>query len=791
MTYRTWDTETTTRTSFKRKANPFDPENFVVMSGHKYKDGQTIGEYFGRDKKPFDWFTKLLLNTRILVGQNIKFDLLYALREPQNLEAWMDWVAGGGNVWDIQLAEYLLNGMGREDQMLSMDEMAPRYGGDLKIDEVKLLWNAGVDTIDIDRDLLTRYLVGTPDAHGDIGNTELIFLKQLARARDAGQVKSILLNMGSLLCTIEMERNGMCIDEERGRVLAAALAEELAVIKAALNTFLPADLPPELEFNWTNRYHLSPLIYGGFVKFERRVPVLDEAGNKTYSQMKVEHYVLVDGNTTAEPPNAETAMLYVTFKGGKNAGEFKTKQVSVDDPAKLKTRMEDFFYEFKQQAVPKKKWMSDTQVNGKNLYSVAGEVIEELCETSKVPFLQTLGKVAKTAKDLGTYYITEDPKKPGHFKGMLTLVQNGIIHHSINHTSTVTGRFSSSDPNLQNIPSGKKSDVKTVFVSRWGDDGLIVQSDFSALEIYVQAIITKCAQLILDLQAGLDMHCVRVSQKEGIPYEEALLKCKGGTVGGVKVAALPEWEDKRQGAKEYSFQRAYGAGVATISDKTGIPPAEVEAFIAADDKRYPEIPKFYVEATKQIINGKRTNGKVYPHPDNKNIMCNIGHSFYRTPDNKLYRYEESPSPEFLLKRGQATGFSPTEIKNYFVQGTGGEWAKAAMWLAVREYYRNKNFGGFALLVNQVHDALYGDHHRSVHREASVVLHSCMEAASEFMEWYFDWPVPVPVPSVTEFGPNMGESEEYKDDEFKAACRVARLALRQRYINNYQPSFEKA
>jgi DNA polymerase I len=143
MTYTVWDLETSIRASFKRKANPFDPENFVVMSGWKRKGGKVHGEYYGRAGStdgsglPVDWFTKLLDSTSLLVGQNIKFDLLYALRDKENHKAWMVWVADGGNVWDCQLAEYLLEGMDPSQHMLSMDELAPRYGGNLKFDEVK------------------------------------------------------------------------------------------------------------------------------------------------------------------------------------------------------------------------------------------------------------------------------------------------------------------------------------------------------------------------------------------------------------------------------------------------------------------------------------------------------------------------------------------------------------------------------------------------------------------------------------------------------------------------------
>jgi DNA polymerase I-like protein with 3'-5' exonuclease and polymerase domains len=282
--------ETTIKAYMKRKASPFLPENFVVSSGWKRKDSAVVGEYFGRGPKPFDWFTKLLKDTTLLIGQNIKFDLLYALREPQNLDAWMEFVARGGNVWDVQLAEYLLRGMEPTSHMLSMDEMVPAYGGNVKIDEVKALWEAGVDTPDIDKDLLMRYLCGDESGLGDIGNTEKIFIGQLAKARKTGQVKSILLNMGSLLCTVEMERNGMYVDKPLGLKLAAELKTKLEEITTELRQYLPDDLP--FDFNWSNRYHLSPLIFGGKVKYAKRTPILNEDGTQAYTQKEEKHVVL-------------------------------------------------------------------------------------------------------------------------------------------------------------------------------------------------------------------------------------------------------------------------------------------------------------------------------------------------------------------------------------------------------------------------------------------------------------------------------------------------------------------
>lgn len=786
MSYNVWDTETSIRTSYKRKANPFDRENFVVMQGWK-RAGGTIGhDYFGRAGSlggaglPRNWFTKLLDGVKLLVGANIKFDLLYALREPHNHAAWMDWVAAGGNVWDIQLAEYLLEGMEPQSHMLPLDELAPRYGGNVKFDEVKALWADGVSTEDINPDLLHRYLVGTEEEHGDIGNTELVFLGQVARARACGQLKSIMMNMGSLLCTIEMEKNGMAVNVQEGHRQAAEIAERIAEVSVELAGYLPADLP--FGFNWNSSRQKSAIIFGGDIPYKKRVPILDEEGRQAYAQMDAVHVVFDDGSTrpmdAAYRPEGPQP---VTFKSGKNKGEFKTKKVKVNDPDKPKSRLEDFLYTFPRITEPKKQWQGAVP----GVYSTAAEVIAEISDRG-IPFLDALGKVTSLTKDLTTYYISTDPDT-GESKGMLTLVQaDGIIHHMLNHTSTVTGRFSSSNPNLQNLPKGNKSGVKALFVSRF-KDGKVIQSDFSALEVYVQAILTKCQQLIADLQAGLDMHCVRVSQKEGISYEEAFARCKDPNHPDFAV-----WDLKRTKAKVFSFQRAYGAGANTISEKAKIPLGEVESLIEAETARYPETEGFFTGKSglmEQLKANAVQSGTTIYHPDVQGLVCYLKKSSWRAPDGKLYSWREQPSPEYLAKKGQATSFTPTEVKNYPVQGTGGEWAKAAMWLVIRAYYARRNWGGLALLVNQVHDAVYADADPTVALEAAAVLHACMEEASTFMEWYFDWDIPVAVPSDTTWGTSMLE-ESPMPEGFKPLVAQHRAAVRAAYIGNHTPSCER-
>ena len=814
MTYCAIDIETTTHTSYKRKANPFDQRNWVVLAGWQRKvEAIQHRRYNGPHEQEHGWLRALLQDpsTQLLVGVNIKFDLLHLLRDQTVYRHWQKFVARGGLVWDCQLAEYLLEGQAESSHMLSLDELALRYGGDTKVDEVKMLWEAGVPTEDIDPDLLLRYLVGEdlPNGErreGDIGNTHLVFRKQLERAQKSGQSRSIMLNMGALCATIEMERNGMHVDTVLGADLAAKLEVRLNEAKARLQEYLPKDLP--FEFSWTNRYHLSPLIFGGKIKYQRRQYALKDGRTTWFSpdekpqardlfayaqKDEVQWYIdpLEAGEpdgyelTNIPPEQAENARIYVTFASGKQKGEYKTKKVKVDDYTKPKSRMADCYWEFPGFTKPDKEWASSTE----GLYSTAADVITALGNRD-IPFLKDLSAVAAMDKDLGTYFIRDNPKGEGKV-GMLTLVQpDSIIHHMLNHTSTVTGRFSSSNPNLQNIPKGNKSDVKQVFTSRF-PGGLILQSDFSSLEVYVQAILTACRQLIDDLKAGVDMHCMRLAAKEKMDYDEVFKLCKGYVDAlGVYQPAIDEWDYKRTKAKVFSFQRAYGAGVAKIASSTGMAVEEVQALADAEDARYPEIAAYFEERTKEISKNRRPTSKVVPHPNLPHLMCQLGISRVSTPDGKLYTYVESPSPEYLVKRGTLASFSPTEIKNYEVQGTGGEWMKAAMWLAVREFYRTGNFDGLALLVNTVHDAMYSDTDGSIRLKVGAMLQACMEAASDFMEWWFSWPLPLPVPTDTVYGANMGEETKFTDPEFKALASEYRAAIRQRYMDGYTPNYLK-
>jgi DNA polymerase I-like protein with 3'-5' exonuclease and polymerase domains len=825
-----WDTETSITEQYRRVANPFTGDNYIVAQANarfKLSDpkmpprGTHVSSVYYPDfagvdadresriefckiRMADDWFIKLLSGTKFLVGHNIKFDILYALGSPHcnreaNRRAWMKWVVAGGMIWDTMLAEYLLEGQADEAQFIDLGSCAVKHGGNAKLDEVKLMWEQGIQTIDIPKDKLMDYLCGyeiAPEAefeYGDIGNTELIYRKQWRLAQERGQLRSILLNMGAMIFTIECELNGMHVDQPLAKEIAADLETELAEKLAEVNDYVPKDLP--FEFNWNSRFHKSALIFGGKVKYDRvhhrhsedewvedGVWLAEQKGEPLYAQKKETHYIFTDGGTVEcswwehinDTDGWPEDKVLECFKGGKNKGEPKTKQVSVPDLKKPKTvTIKDLYY-FEGFTKPDPKWESESD---KGVYSTAGEIIEALANR-KIPFLEAMGRVQSITKDLGTYFIRYDEKKKCHV-GMLTMVQiDGLVHHMLNMVATITARLSSEKPNMQNLSKGNKSRVKEIFVSRF-PGGKIIQSDFSSLEVYVQAILTKCEQLIADLQAGLDMHCVRLAAKEKMAYEEVYHLCK--------VIVDKDWDYKRTAAKGFSFQRAYGAGNKTISEATGIPLEEVEALAEAEDKRYPEIPKYFETRTEQIKASRVAAGIWTKHPLNgADVQLGVGHS--RTPDGKLYTYKESLAPDFLAKKGTLRNFMPTEIKNYEVQGTGGEVAKAGMYLTVRAFYAFECFDFKALLINQVHDAEYADAHPDVAVKAAALLHACMTEASNYFSWFLQWKIPLPVPTDTTWGPSMAVEDKITDPEFNKLVERSRPWLRKTFMNGYEPTF---
>lgn len=779
--YKVFDLETTIHSPFKRKGNPFYEQNWVVMRGWK-NQGDTRGYATYHPTLDRTTYLKIEPDINYLIGFNIKFDLLWEMA--QGNPDLRDFFARGGKIWDCQYVEYLLHGQEQAYHMVALDDIVEDYGGRKKIDEVKLLWEAGVQTDQIPENLLADYLLGTSEEgrnSGDIGNTELIFLGQLKKATKLNMLLSIQDRMDGLLCTTEMEYNGLKIDIANAAARLSVLTADLNEQTTVLNNYLPENLP--WEFNWNSRTQVSCLIFGGTVKYQVREPYKDENGE--WVRYKAEEAWPLFGGEAVNPAGLERAgELYYRqtslgkecqdlFKGGKREGEGKFRKVPVE--GELKIKWQDRFWKFDGYTIPKIEWKGEeTDAAGDPIFSTSGDVIEELVARTNIPFLKAYDRKNELNKEIGTYYVSKNDK--GEMKGMLTCVMPGVnmLHHKLNHTSTVTSRLSSNDPNLQNLPrvdmnkaTGQaKSEVKRMFISRFGADGVMVEIDYSQLEVVVQGVLSGDPTLCQDLRDRVDFHCKRVSAKHGITYQEAVDWCKEGVSFPALEAKGLIGKVERTNCKVFSFQRAYGAGAAKIALTTGMPIEEVEKLIETEDLLYPGVVRFN-DAVATMVNSTA---------EPFNALCEVRKTwrqfrkgYYTAPTGTRYCFRTYDAPPYLQKKGIDQTFSPTQLKNYPVQGTGGEMVQAVLGLLFRYFAKNRNFGGKAFLINTVHDCVWFDMHKDVVHQLVPTIIKIMESIPEYYNNRYGMNITVPFPVEAECGPNMMDLSHYHAPEEKIAA----------------------
>jgi len=763
--YLVFDLETENITSFKRFASPFDERNWVVARGWK-KQGDSQCSWTYHPTNDRSTYIRIPTDVDLLVGLNIKFDLIWEMASGNpDLIAFFK---RGGKIWCCQYAEYLINGQVPEKQMVSMDQIIEGYGGRKKIDEVKILWELGKRTSEIQEQLLVDYLVGSEDEarnSGDIGNTELIFLGQIKKVLEQGQLKMVQDRMDGLLCTTDMEFRGLKVDVQEAGSRLKVLQADLKAKEKELDGYLPEGLP--FEFNWGSGTHKSCIIFGGTVKYEYRTTYIDEAtGQLARLKAKQTQFVLKDGRCTPIEPSSENGKLveskigYAVNKSGANKGAYKTKQVEV--PGELKQKYQDFFYEFPGVTEPLPAWQGkQTDGAGRCIYSTAAEVIEEL-SLRDIGFLKAMSAKQALDKEIGTYYVKFD--KNGVASGMMTCIQtkDHVIHHNLNHTNTITSRLSSNNPNLQNVPTKKKSHVKKMFVSRFGKDGKMLEADYSQLEVVVQGVLSKDVNLCNDLRNKIDFHCKRVALKHsasGMTYEKALDWCKNEDHPDYKAGS-----EERGLCKVFSFQRAYGAGAAKIAYETDMHIDTVKQMIEAEEKEYPGVVKFNADVESSV---HKTAMPIRLANDNGDWnVYRRGH--YIGPTGTRYVFRSYDAPSYLLKRGIKDSFMPTELKNYPVQGTGGEFVQAVLGLLWRHFVSTDFYGGKAFLVNTVHDCVWIDCHKDVLDIVAKDIKRIMESIPTFYNNRYSMNIDVPFPVEVEVGDNMHELKHWHEPMKEAA-----------------------
>jgi DNA polymerase I len=198
-------------------------------------------------------------------------------------------------------------------------------------------------------------------------------------------------------------------------------------------------------------------------------------------------------------------------------------------------------------------------------FSTDAEVLETLAAQSEHPLPPLLLEYRELTKLLGTYV---DP--------LPTYVspRTGRLHASFNQTGAATGRLSSSDPNIQNIPirSDAGREIRRAFVAR-DEEHLLLAADYSQIELRFLAHFSEDEELVRAFREGLDIHAYVASQ-----------------IYGVALDAVDEIQ--RRVAKTVNFGIVYGQTAYGLARTLRIPAAEAQAFIEAYKERYPGLERF-------------------------------------------------------------------------------------------------------------------------------------------------------------------------------------------------------
>lgn len=238
----------------------------------------------------------------------------------------------------------------------------------------------------------------------------------------------------------------------------------------------------------------------------------------------------------------------------------------------------------------------DLNISSNKKKSTSIEVLNEIVD--KHPIVNLIIRYRTITKLYNTYII-----------GFLNLLDNNDkIHTVFNQTLTSTGRLSSSEPNLQNIPVRTEEGraLRKVFIPSH-KDGFIVSADYSQIELRLLANFSEDEKLIEAYNLGQDIHARTASEIFGIPIEEVS-------------------QEKRRQAKAINFGIVYGISDFGLSQNIGISRKEASNYIKMYFKRYPKIESYMkrnVEFCKENGYIKTLFGRIRPIPEINSTNYNV------------------------------------------------------------------------------------------------------------------------------------------------------------------------
>ncbi len=302
-------------------------------------------------------------------------------------------------------------------------------------------------------------------------------------------------------------------------------------------------------------------------------------------------------------------------------------------------------------------------------YSTAAEVLEKLSE--EYPIVSDILEYRGLTKLKSTYA-----------DGLAAYIDKGNrIHSNFNQTITATGRISSTEPNLQNIPMkmelGRK--IRKVFVPKEGY--LFTDADYSQIELRVLAHMSGDKQLIEAYQTEADIHRITASKVFHTPFDEVT-------------------DLQRRNAKAVNFGIVYGISSFGLSQDLSITRKEAAEYIKQYFATYPEVKRFLDDT---VAKAKETGY----------VTTMFG--------------RRRPVPELSSSNFMQRSFGERIAMNSPIQGTAADIIKIAM---IRVYQRIKKEGLSSKLILQVHDELLIETKIEEKEQVAAILWEEMRGAAD-------------------------------------------------------------
>jgi DNA polymerase-1 len=278
-------------------------------------------------------------------------------------------------------------------------------------------------------------------------------------------------------------------------------------------------------------------------------------------------------------------------------------------------------------------------------FSTDSSVLEKLAEEHPLPALILEYRSLHKLKSTYTDALGED-----------ICTKTGRVHTRLNQTITGTGRLSSSDPNLQNIPvqSAEGRRIRSAFIPEPGS--IFISADYSQIELRLLAHLSGDENLIRAFQEGRDIHASTAREIMGLSAHED----------------VPD--DIRRIGKTINFGIVYGMGAFRLGRELGIPVQQASTYITNYFQRYPKVKEYFAKLEENAM----SQGEVQTIFGRKRVISSIDTS------------------------GRDQSFAMRAAINAPLQGSAADIIKLAM-LRVDELLRSQYPG--AHLVLQIHDEL--------------------------------------------------------------------------------------